>query len=87
MASAASQPAQGTRFSVTRRSVFLFWGAFKISEPSLQKALAQQLVGGKSVADVRIRVRSRFTDVLITGLTLGILVPRAVTFEGVIPNQ
>jgi hypothetical protein len=36
------------------------------------------------VADLRIRVRSRFSDVLITGLTLGLVVPRSVTFEGVV---
>jgi hypothetical protein len=36
------------------------------------------------VADLRIQVRSRFTDVLITGLTLGLIVPRSVTFEGVV---
>jgi hypothetical protein len=29
-------------------------------------------------------VSSRFTDLLITGLTLGLIVPRSVTFEGVV---
>jgi hypothetical protein len=36
------------------------------------------------VADLRIRVRSRWSDVLLTGLTLGLIVPRTVTFEGVV---
>ena len=36
------------------------------------------------IADVRIRVRSRWTDVLITALTAGLIVPRTVTFEGVV---
>jgi hypothetical protein len=84
MASPAGQPAQGDRFSVGSKSVFGFWGLLKYKEPSLRKALAAQLAGGAGVADLQIRVRSRWSDVLITGLTLGLIVPRSVTFEGVV---
>jgi hypothetical protein len=84
VASPAGQPAQGDRFSVSSRSVFGFWGLLRYKEPSLRKALAAQLAGGSGVADLRIRVRSRWSDVLITGLTLGLIVPRSVTFEGVV---
>lgn len=84
LASPAGQPAQGDRFSVSGKSVFGFWGLLRFREPSLRKALAAQLAGGAGVADVRIRVRSRWSDVLITGLTLGLIVPRSVTFEGVV---
>ena len=84
MAAASGQPTEGERFQVTSRALYAFWGAFKIKQPSLQKTLAGQLTGGKGVADLRIKVRSSFGDILITALTAGILVPRAVTFEGVI---
>ncbi len=84
MASAADKPAQGEQFSVTSRAVFGLWGIVSLKQPSLRKALAAQLAGGTGVADLRIKVRSRLIDVLITGLTLGIIVPRAVTFEGVV---
>jgi hypothetical protein len=84
MASAAGQPPVGNRFSVTSRALFGFWGILKFKEPSLQKALAAQLAGGGGVADLKIRVRSRWSDLLITGLTLGVIVPRAVTYEGVV---
>jgi hypothetical protein len=84
VASPAGQPAQGDRFRVGGKSVFGFWGLLKFREPSLRKALAAQLGGGAGVADLRIRVRSRWSDVLITGLTLGLIVPRSVTFEGVV---
>ena len=57
---------------------------FRIKQPSLKRALAAQLGGGKSIADVRIHSRSRFFDVLVTGLTLGIIAPRSVTYEGVV---
>jgi hypothetical protein len=56
----------------------------KLKEPSLRKALAAQLAGGSGVADLKIRVRSRWSDLLITALTGGLIVPRAVTFEGVV---
>ncbi len=84
MASPAGQPAPGDRFSVSSKSVFGFWGLLKYKQPSLRKALAAQLAGGSGVADLRIRVRSRWSDLLITGLTLGLIVPRSVTFEGVV---
>ena len=87
LASSASAPAEGTKFSVTSRALYGFWGLAKLSEPSLRKTLASQLAGGKSVADVRIKIRSRFDDILITVLTLGLLVPRAVTIEGVVVGQ
>ncbi len=84
VASPAGQPAQGDRFRVGGKAVFGFWGLIRYREPSLRKALAAQLAGGSGVADLRIRVRSRWSDVLITGLTLGLVVPRTVTFEGVV---
>jgi hypothetical protein len=84
MANPSGQPAEGERFQVTSRALYAFWGAFRIKQPSLQKTLAGQLTGGKGVADLRIKVRSSFGDVLITMLTAGIVVPRAVTFEGVV---
>lgn len=84
LASAAGQPPQGDRFSVSSKAVYGLWGALRFKQPSLQKALAAQLGGGTGVADLRIRVRSRWSDLLIAGLTLGLVVPRSVTFEGVV---
>jgi hypothetical protein len=84
MATPAGQTPQGSRFRVTSRALFTFWGLARIKEPSLRKALAAQLAGGSGIADLRIKVRSRWSDVLITALTGGLLVPRAVTYEGVV---
>jgi hypothetical protein len=84
MAAPAGQPVEGERFEVTSRALYAFWGAFKIKQPSLQKALAGQLTGGKAISDLRIKVKSSFGDILITALTAGLVVPRAVTFEGVV---
>ena len=84
LASPAEQPAEGSRFRVTSHAVYGLWGLARLKEPSLRKALAAQLAGGSGIADLKIRVRSRFTDILITALTGGLIVPRTVTFEGVV---
>ena len=84
LATAAGQPPTGDRFKVSSKAVFGLWGVARLKEPSIRKALAAQLVGGNGVADVKIRVRSRWTDVLFTVLTAGLIVPRTVTFEGVV---
>jgi hypothetical protein len=84
LASSATAPATGDRFQVSNKAVFAFWGLAKLKQPSLRKALGAQLGGGSGIADVKIRSRSRFTDILFTVLTAGLLVPRTVTFEGVV---
>jgi hypothetical protein len=84
LATEAGRQVQGTPFSVTQRSVYGLWGVATIKSPSLRKALASQLGGGSSVVGLRIKTRSRWNDVLITALTLGLIVPRSVTFEGIV---
>jgi hypothetical protein len=84
LASPAGQPPEGSRFTLTSRAVYGLWGLTKLKEPSLRKALAAQLGGGSGIADLKIKVRSRWSDILITALTAGLIVPRAVTFEGIV---
>jgi len=84
LASAAGQPPQGEHFRVSSRAVYAAWGIVKLKEPSLRKALAAQLAGASGVADVRISVHSGFGDLLVTVLTVGLVIPRSVTFEGVV---
>lgn len=86
MASSASAPAQGEKFSVNTTATWMFWGAIPINAPSLKKALARQLGGGQGVADVKIKVTSGFGGVLFSILTLGVIIPRTVHFEGVITS-
>ena len=86
LASAAGTPMTpgGERFSVTGKAVYALWGITAISGPALHQTLAGQLVGGKALVDVKIKVRSRWSDVLVTVVTLGIIVPRTVTAEGIV---
>lgn len=76
--------ATGTAFRVTKHPVFLFWGLLPAGQPNLEDVLAGQVGGGTGIANLKIKVRSRWSDVLVTGLTLGVITPRSVTFEGVI---
>jgi hypothetical protein len=84
MASSVSQPAVGDTFNVTSRAVYLLWGLYPVTKLSLQNTLEGQLAGGRGVADLRIRVRRRWSDLLITVVTVGLVSPISVTFEGVV---
>ena len=84
MASPAGQPASGEAFRVTSRATFAFFGLISIGQPSLEKVLATQLLDGREVADLKVKIRSRWSDILFTALTLGLIVPRSVTYEGVV---
>jgi hypothetical protein len=84
MASAAAVADSGVAFTVSSHAVFALWGLFPAKQPSEEKALASQLMGGKRIENVRIKVRSSVTDVLLTIFTAGIVVPRSVTVEGTV---
>ena len=84
MASAASRPAVGDTFNVRLGAVYLLWGLLPIKTPNLENTLESQLAGGRAVRNLRIHVRRRLPDVLITVLTAGIVSPVSVTFEGVV---
>lgn len=84
LAEPAQSPPQGTTFRLTRHPVFLFWGAVPAARPNAQDVLAGQVGTGSRIANLRIKVRSSWSDVLVTVLTAGVIVPRSVTFEGVV---
>ena len=84
MAGAAQTPAEGTPFQVNRHPVFAAWGAFTVGAPRLEDVVAGQLGTGAGVAQLRIKVRARWSDLLITALTAGLFSPRTVTLEGVV---
>ncbi len=84
MAGPAQAAPTGTPFQVTRHPVFVVWGAFTVTAPRLEDVVAGQVGAGAGVANLRIRVRARWSDLLITALTAGLFSPRTVTFEGVV---
>jgi protein-S-isoprenylcysteine O-methyltransferase Ste14 len=84
MASAATSQATGTPFRVNRHPVFMGWGLITLGSPNLEDVLAGQVANGAGVTNLKIRVRARWTDLLVTGLTFGLFSPRTVTFEGTV---
>jgi len=84
MAESATAQPQGDAFRVTRKPVFLFWGLIGVSRPNAENILAGQVGTGSRVANMKIKIRMRLGDLIVTGLTLGIVNPRTVTFEGVV---
>jgi hypothetical protein len=84
MAESAQAPPTGTAFRVTKRPVYLLWGLAAASRPNAEDVLAGQVGTGARVANLRIKVRARWSDLLVTVLTAGLVSPRSVTFEGVV---
>ena len=87
MGSAVGQPAEGEHFRVSSHALWVLWGVARVKAPALDKALATQLVGGKGIADLKIKTRTSFGDLLVTVLTAGLLVPKSVVFEGVVTGS
>ncbi|HYU28604.1 MAG TPA: hypothetical protein VEK83_06220 [Gemmatimonadales bacterium] len=84
LAEPAQSPPQGAPFRVTKHPVFLLWGLAGASRPNAEDVLAGQVGTGARIANLRIKVRSRWSDLLVTALTAGVISPRSVTFEGVV---
>ena len=82
MAEPAGQQPEGTEFTITKKAVFLLFGLRRASSPSLESVLGGQLLDAAEIRNLQIKVRSRFADILITILTVGLIVPRSVTFHG-----
>ena len=84
MAGAPGEAVQGEPFKVSSHTVHGLWGLVTLSDANLKKGLATQLVGAEQVANLKIRTKSRWFDIVLTGITLGLIVPRTVTYEGVV---
>lgn len=84
MAGSAQETDSGTAFRVTKHATYMLAGLVQLSQPNLEDVLASQLGTGARITKLRVKVRSRWSDLLVTGLTLGIVVPRSVTFEGLV---
>lgn len=87
LAGGAQQPDSGTAFRVTKHAVYMVAGLVSLAQPDLEDVLVGQVGSGARIANLRVKVRSRWSDMLITGLTLGLVVPRSVTFEGTIVGK
>lgn len=87
LAESAQAPPHGTAFRITKHPVYLLWGLAAASRPNAEDVLAGQVGTGARVANLRIKVRARWSDLLVTVLTAGLASPRSVTFEGVVVSD
>lgn len=84
LASANAATPPGTAFAVNAKALWAGWGLLPLTQPDLRKILAAELVGGKSIANIRIHTRSSILDAIITLGTGGLIVPRSVRYEGIV---
>jgi len=84
LAEAATAPVTGDSFRVTKHPVWFLYGLVPSGEPNLEDVLAGQVGTGKRITNLRIRQRMRWSDLLVTVLTVGLASPRSVTFEGIV---
>jgi len=87
LAESAQAPPQGTAFKVTKHPVYLLWGLTAVSRPNIEDVLAGQTGTGTRLANLRIKVRTRVSDMLVTLVTFGVFAPRTVTMEGIVVQQ
>ena len=83
LARARRCPPAGSAFSVTGKAVYRCGGSLRSAARRCTRRSPVSSSAGRRV-DVKIKVRSRWSDVLVTVLTAGIVVPRTVTAEGIV---
>ncbi|HKA57084.1 MAG TPA: hypothetical protein VKD28_00590 [Gemmatimonadales bacterium] len=69
---------------MTKHPVYFLWGLTAVSRPNVEDVLVGQTGTGARIANLKIKVRTRVSDMLVTLLTLGVIAPRSVTLEGVV---
>ncbi len=69
-------------FVSNQKALWLFWGAFPVSLPTVDGVLAPQVSGHTGVQNLKVTTESGFIDLVVTILTDGILTMRTVTIQG-----
>ncbi len=60
---------------------FLFWGLVNIHQPDPYAVLGHDIGPGEVLSNLKIQSSNQFTDSLLAIITLGIYVPRTITYE------
>lgn len=69
-------------FTETQSASYLFWGIVPPSPVNPQQILAPYLQGGARISNLTITSHHSFTDALVMLLTLGIVDPLTIRYEG-----
>jgi hypothetical protein len=84
MTAPGAQAVPGDTFNITTHAVYIFWGLASAKQPNLRESIAGQLGAGGGVNNLAIHSRMRWSDLLVTALTLGVVSSTSVTFSGVV---
>lgn len=87
MSGAPGEVPAGKPFRVTSHTVHALFGMVTLSQANLRKGLATQLVGADQVAQLKIKTKTRLFDLIISGITLGMILPKTVIYEGVVVGR
>src|SRR5207245_10981873 len=66
LAGAAQRPDSGTPFRVTKHAIYLLLGLVPVAQPNLEDVLTGQVGTGTRITNLRVQVRRRRSDRLIT---------------------
>lgn len=69
-------------FSETQGTTYLFWGIVSPAPVDPEQVLAPYLRGGSRISNLTISSHHSFTDALVMFLTLGIVDPLTIRYEG-----
>ena len=75
-------PTRTKEFFAEEKAIWLFWGLIDLSLPAFDEVIGPEIADHAGVQNLKITTQSTFIDVVVTGLTDGIVTMRTVTIEG-----
>lgn len=82
MTTIENNPTRTKEFFAEGRAIWLFWGLIDLSLPAFDEVIGPEIADHAGVQNLKITTQSTFIDVVVTGLTDGIVTMRTVTIEG-----
>jgi hypothetical protein len=71
-----------SHFSTDGVNIFFLWGLAGNENRAINDAILQEIGSARGLVNVRVVTYSSLLDLIVTGLTAGIIVPKSFTIEG-----
>lgn len=72
----------GNDFVVTKQALWLFWGLMPISVPKIDEVIGPRIADHEGIQNLRITTQIGFIDIVISGITGGVLTSQTVIIQG-----
>jgi hypothetical protein len=72
----------GTDFVVTKQALWLFWGLMPISVPKIDEVIGPKIADHEGIQNLKITTQLGFIDIVISGITGGVLTSQTVIIQG-----